>query len=253
MIRFSDRVESFEYEPDSPPPPNTEAADRHRRETILDFDRKRYLTNMKRLFESSKDTTVVFGNLGRHPHLLTYYVDLCTNEDVSIHCRWETHSPYQDTRATDVVLRLEPDFDEIVEKPPQSQKLFVFTSHLSFSISEDHAIVVCHAGGRRIPNIVQDPPQYTFYPDVLHDRRLPIPPANSVVRVDVSQTRSKIECYLKLLNAIEVLRDHSIVLKLPDDAMSFDRELRRSKNRLGRLGHGVDKTYFFKPLWRRTE
>ncbi|GBO07460.1 hypothetical protein AVEN_202729-1 [Araneus ventricosus] len=245
MIRFSNRDNIFEYEADSPPPPNNDALDRLRCETILGFECKQYLKDIKSLFESPSNLTVVFGNLGRHPYLLTYYLDMCVDYDVSIQCRWDTHSPYQDDRTCNVIVRLEPDFDEIIEKLPSVRKLFVFTSHANFIVREKYKFIVLHVGSMENPIVVNDTPHYVFRPDVLHYRRLQLPPESSTVLVDISETHSKIECYLKILNAIEVLRGRRLVLKMP--TVSFQRELERSKNHLNRFirNEELEKMYFF--------
>lgn len=236
MIAFSDHVECFEYEAESPKFVDFSAADRFRMESILDFDPKMFLPRIQKLFEScaSNEVTVVYGNLGRHPYLLTYFVDLCFDENVSFECRWDTHSPYQDGQKSTTVIRLEPDFDETVSVPSHARRLIVFSSHAAFRVvgRENYKMMTCHFGQCKVPRCTTGKHDVSFEPDALHVERKRIPDRSCVVQVDVSNSKTLNESYLKLLNAFELLRNHSVVVRFPENFKYLMPILTASKRRL---------------------
>ncbi|GFT26023.1 uncharacterized protein NPIL_16961 [Nephila pilipes] len=119
-----------------------ESMDRCRGEyASLQMNPKTQLSKALDLFNQcrTKDVTIVFGNLGRHPLILTYFLDYCftAQESVGIVAHWSTHSPYQvkpPISSLDFLFFVEPYFGFGVQKPDNVKHLIVLTSHLSLSL-----------------------------------------------------------------------------------------------------------------------
>ncbi|GFX70539.1 uncharacterized protein TNCV_875131 [Trichonephila clavipes] len=119
-----------------------EGADRLRGEfNSLQMHPKTQLSKAVQLFHQcrSKEVTVVYGNLGRLPLILTYFLDYCfsAQESVAVIANWEINSPYQvkhSISSVNFMILVEPYFGSVVQKPSYVKHLIVFTSHLSPSL-----------------------------------------------------------------------------------------------------------------------
>ena len=159
----------------------------------------------------NRDISIVLGNLGRQPHLLNYYLDMCFHpeETIKVNCDYDLSIDYQtqDEKEADFLIRVEPYLGYTVRKDPSVKHLVVLTSHLS----------LCYWGGEiesdylYLSNIdVSRPPDFNlqpaglFKPPLFHQRvygeNLP-----DTVLLDVSDSKTAHEAYLRLLTGREII------------------------------------------------
>ena len=172
-VRFNDNVTRFEYED----LPNSDLSlyDRAREEPRHIWYLIR-MASVQDLLENvcrRRSTTVVYGNLGIYPKLLSYYLDLsfknehhisirvggkAANVNDSIYERekverwWENliKDYYFDDNVSkcDVLFWIEPDFDAYVQRPHRASRMIVLTSHLLLGgIDSEETFVTAHHVG----------------------------------------------------------------------------------------------------------
>lgn len=154
----------------------------------------------------TSSTFVVFGNLGRQPHLLNYFLDLCIRHDetVRVVCRWDIPIAYRDRPPLDFLIVVEPHFGYTVHKPPDVQHLIVFSSHLYMNTPTCTKFYCLHLSSQKVP----DPPQQhvpalkSFHPPLFHDT--PIQLHKHPVVLDLTPCSTAHEAYLRFLTGREI-------------------------------------------------
>lgn len=216
----------------------THAFDRARfKNRIKEFESK--VTTMNSLEDLLKEyikpnkSTIVLGNLGRRPSTIIYYMKmLFWDLNVTIQSKWEKEL---ETKC-DVLIWLEPEFEQQIEKPSYAQCMIVFTSHLHFNYSGN--VIGYHLGNpcthydrlikkksQTIADFKESIKKWNHYtvndeyiislntslkksliltPDVIQSTFIEIP-RNSHVVVDLQNGRDSHEQYMCLLNSFEVL------------------------------------------------
>lgn len=211
-----------------------------------EFLKKPYteLDRMRNLISSwrKNDISVVFGNLGRQPILLSYYLDLCfSHEDyVIIQSQWSVSSEYQRKRVknADFVIYMEPCFGFTVHKYPSVKHLVILTSHLDLSLYENNDVQFyqLHLSNDKIENFPDSTltDYEVFVPPIFHEKvyhELP-----DKILLDVSNSMSAHEAYLRFLTGKEIIRKKPFKLRMKERDRKYLKEcLRRSKQRVTKL------------------
>lgn len=177
---------------------------------------KSQLERMHQLIASwrNRDISIVFGNLGRQPFLLHYYLDLCIGceEKVKIFCDWDLSSEYQTANAHDVdfLIHVEPHFGFTIHRQPTVKHLVVLTSHLSLCYWDSDYIEYdyLHLSDIRTTNLPDSRLENCtrFKPPIFHTQALEASLPRAVL-LDVSRSRTAREAYLCLLTGREIVRD----------------------------------------------
>lgn len=172
---------------------------------------KRELTQVNKLISSwrNQEISIVFGNLGRQPYLLDYYLDLCFSheEKVGIKCQWKIPSNYQDEDHSDFLILIEPYFESGILKPESVKHLVVLTSHLSLNYSSDAELYYLHLSGNKHENL-PDPTLEdckSFKPPKFHAKLYQSLP--NMVLLDVTAAKNAHQAYLKILTGKEIIRN----------------------------------------------
>lgn len=241
-VHFTSKAPTFFHFAPSPPLENThtvhEAYQRRTVERTLLNHPHSQLETMRRLIASWREDriSVVFGNVGRQPFLLTYFLDLCigADETVRVVCDWPlaVAAPYQVPftpdhspvpTPTDFLIRVEPPFGWTLHHPPNVQHLVVLTSHLSLCYwgGEEERIqfYYLHLANRPSSKKEKAPPSaaaaematsISFRPSVFHEQVLPDVVLPGEVLLDVSETRTAHEAFLRWLTGHETLRQRTV-------------------------------------------
>lgn len=173
-------------------------------------------------FAKDKNTTIVFGDMGRNPAHLSYTIDVCFGLDKEVRIfseYWESlnvHPSYEDdgTRC-DILLYVEPKFGATIFKPIYADHFIVFTSHLNLRILDtNYRIATIHIGNRdKLPRnwrgfveCCEDEKShdFTFKPTLFHFNHVDIP-NNATVCADLTKCNTSHEAYLCFLNVRDVL------------------------------------------------
>lgn len=226
-VQFAD-AHTFYFHPDPFLDANVLRASLHRRsvETALLRQPGAHLDAVRRLIASWREhpVSVVYGNLGRQPFLLTYYLDLCfgPEEVVRVTCDWPLASDYYHPtppdEPVDFWVVVEPYFGYTVHKTPQARHLIVLTSHLNLSYSRKDAryyfLNLSNVRTTRLPdpNLRQPEP---FRPPVFHHQnyagRLP-----DAILLDVSEAPCAHEAYLRALTGREMIGRRPYQIRMSD-------------------------------------
>lgn len=209
--------------------------------------RKPSLNQVQDVFDQCRihPISIVFGNMGRQPRLLDYYLDLyfTSSETVGVKAQWPTGSPYEIEKSTestiseaevDFLFVLEPYFGYTIVKPTRVAHLVVFSSHLCLvspntceryfflQVAPHHRIAIPTELSYTVP---WTPP--VFYDD--SSSQMPMQPKH--VMIDVTSARCAHEAYLRCLTGRELLSDrpHSIDIK-KEHQETLNRQLERSRN-----------------------
>lgn len=185
------------------------------------------------------DISIVFGNLGRQPALLNYYLDLCFThaDDIIIKCSWKIPSEYQKKRIkkTDFLIYIEPPFGFTVHKYHSVKHLVILTSHLDLSLNEDDGMQFyqLHLSNDKTENL-PDPTltdYEVFVPPIFHEKLyLDLP---DKVLLDVTCSKSAHEAYLRLLTGREIIRKKPFTIQMNERDSEYLKDcLRRSKERV---------------------
>ncbi|GFS82730.1 uncharacterized protein TNCV_4416911 [Trichonephila clavipes] len=219
-----------------------EGVDRLRGEfNSLQMHPKTQLSKAVQLFYQcrSKEVTVVYGNLGRLPLILTYFLDFCfsAQESVAVIANWEINSPYQvkhPISSVDFMILVEPYFGYVVQKPSYVKHLIVLTSHLSLSLASCQ-VKRLHVGASAsdICPITSSDPATLLHPPIFHDGKANQVPLKGLVQLDVTQSKSAHEAFLRMLTGHEMLRNRPYTLKIsPRDEQRLKIHLRINRVRL---------------------
>lgn len=187
-------------------------------EQCLLKDPKTQLDHMINLVAAwrTRPVSVVFGNLGRQPHLLDYYLDLCMGpeEKVKVVCDWELPTAYQTSvgKGSDFLICVEPYFGYPLLRDPTVQHLVVLTSHLCLEPPEEETgYYELYLSDSPLPD-PQEPATAAaavpFTPPLFHTQLVDdsIPPPDEAVLLDVSGAKSAREAFLRLLTGHEMIR-----------------------------------------------
>lgn len=201
------------------------------------------------------DTSIVFGNLGRQPYLLDYYLDMCFSyrEEVNVTCRWKLQSPYQIEsleKEVDFLFIVEPNFGDTIKKPPRAKHLVVLTSHLNLSASDrDRKYDYLHlTSNRKYAPPRSDLREGTeIKPPIFHDRRInSLPKKHKPVFLDVRNSESANEAYLRLLTGKEIIRKRPYKILMDDrDREILNRILPETERKIEELGFIPWKNIFY--------
>lgn len=220
-VRFKDKIKKFE----------------------LKYTKMNSVQQLLEKYITPNKSTIVFGNLGRRPSLLIYYFNMLFKDlDVTIRSRWITDLE----TCTDVLVWLEPEFGQIIEKPSHANCMIVFTSHLHLNYSDD--VVGYHLGD---PCTRYEPLMKKKRFDLQHWPSLkkcivlkPEPfqfvyreiPKDSHVIVNLTHCRDSHETYVCLMNSFDVLNyyeSHVIVwFILFNPTIKFDNDMHMCNEKL---------------------
>lgn len=159
------------------------------------------------------EISVVFGNLGRQPYLLNYYLDMCfgSQEDINVICRWNLNSNYQSNdinKSCDFLFLVEPVFGFTILKPLCVKHMIVLTSHLHLHVSNpSHKYFLMHLSNSRYGTLQPDLRNSTIYKPPIYigqydENIIPVGP----VVLDLRESKSANEAYLRLLTGKELIR-----------------------------------------------
>lgn len=224
-----------------------ESTERTRLERLVHVAYPRKLSTFKQMVESwrQNETNVLFGNLGRQPYLLNYFLDLCFgyNESVKIQCQWKLPSGYQtndDDEPLDFLILVEPYFGYSIQKPPHVKHLVVLTSHLDLYIPDPLNFHVLHLS-RRLPL-----PQTmlrnctVFKPPIFHLRPTFLEHVRAVL-LDVTDSPSAHEAYLRILTGREICNTLPVQLELSErDRNIIRHSVLVTKKRIEERSHSSD-------------
>lgn len=162
---------------------------------------QQYMTSVQNLLEDvcrRQPVTVIYGNLGRYPKLIQYYIDVIYPTDEAITFRIGTNhvdvsstdeemegfksliENYEEKTPCDMLFWIEPRWGVTVERPRWARRLIVLSSHLRLEIpnTEKARVVAFHVGNAfdvesfvkipRLRNYVRSPNgfDYSFVPDL---------------------------------------------------------------------------------------
>lgn len=172
------------------------------------------LANIKSLVASWRnyDVSVVFGNLGRQPHLLTYYLDLCFSheDDIALFCDWDLPSVYKTKRVrkADFLIHVEPYFGYTVQKYPSVKHVVVLTSHLYLELPDTKNVQFCELHlsdetATRAPDPNLETRQ-VFKPPIFHLDCSHVLGRRGIL-LDVTDAASAHEAYLRILTGREIV------------------------------------------------
>ncbi|GBN13095.1 hypothetical protein AVEN_257678-1 [Araneus ventricosus] len=194
------------------------------------------------------DITVIFGNLGRNPFLLTYFLDFAftSQESVGLFSEWDVDSPYQikpPFPTLDFLFIIEPYFGYSVVKLPHVKHLVVMTSHLVLNLpschmtklylTPPHEILPCSSSS-----------SVSFTPPVFHDGKINQIPPKMRVNVDVTDVKSAHEAYLRFLTGREMASDRLITVQMsPRNHKHICKNIEKSREKAVILGWREDWIY----------
>lgn len=219
----------YEYERPQSPPTDAEcvreSAERSSLEKSIIERPYTHLERMHSLIASwrTRDISVVFGNLGRQPFLLNYYLEICFgNEDrIKIVCESQLSSDYQtqDDTDADFLILVEPYFGFSIQKHPTVKHLVILTSHLSLhywgtdTIEYDYLYLTDSA----IPNL-HDPHLQDctpFKPPVFH-LQVQKDVLPETVLLDVSGSKTAREAYLRVLTGRDIIQNKPFKIQMDE-------------------------------------
>lgn len=202
----------------------------HRKRMEQSVFRKPYteLGRFQRMVASWRkhDACIVFGNLGRQPYLLNYYLDMCFSyqEEVNLKCRWKFQSHYQVETTVekdiDFLFVVEPPFGFTIKKSPRVKHLVILTSHLNlFAIDRDRRYYYLHLASKRnhVPPYNDLLEGVEFKPPIFHDETRGSLPDGPIF-LDVRNSKTANEAYLRLLTGKEMIgpRPYKILMNNRD-------------------------------------
>lgn len=218
-VKFSKIISVYYY------PAKTEVndyyySDRQRNEPNV-VNKHDYKYNVIEIFKETleKGTLIVLGNLGRHPSILEYYLDVYDSTiKTKIRSHWWKNlnidlSYKDDGTPCDLLILVEPLINEIIIKPVYAKSLLILTS---FTLK--NTILPKHFYLGNIENIskiikkyspVKLSNAYTFKCPIVFDYRIPFF-TESYVNFHVSRYSSKQEIFLCIANFIDYIANLKI-------------------------------------------
>lgn len=169
-----------------------------------------------------KGSLVVFGNLGRHPYLLEYYLDIYFDSTKIVHIRsfWWNHinidSNYRDDKSPcDMLILLEPLPYERINHVSYAKSILVLTSFQYYYPSNYPTKSLYLGNNRNIMKIlkrythVKNSNIYHFTPQLFCNYRIPFFNKPNVF-MKISHYQSKNEIFLYILNMIDFISNLNI-------------------------------------------
>lgn len=158
------------------------------------------------------DVSIVFGNLGRQPHLLNYYLDLCFSheDDIILFCDWDLPSNYKTKRIrnADFLIHVEPYFGYTVQKYSGVKHVVILTSHLYLELPDVENVQFCelHLSNETVYNLPNPNLENckVFKPSIFHLDHSHFFESQAIV-LDVTDAKSAHEAYLRLLTGREII------------------------------------------------
>lgn len=204
---------------------------------------KTELERVKRMITSWRkhDTCIVFGNLGRQPYLLNYYLDLCFGhqEDLQVYCSWPIDTPYRvetTNQPSDFLFIVEPLFGSTIKKPSLTKHLVVLTSHLNLDVVATYKTYYCYHLSSYKNQIAATPDLISntkFKPPIFHEK-IVVP--DGPVILNVSESDSANEAYLRLLTGKELIRHRPFkILMTERDRVNLKTYFSQTKRMLATL------------------
>lgn len=211
------------------------------------------LGRIKRIISSWRkyDISIVFGNLGRQPHLLNYYLDFCFGHQENIHlfCRWKLDSNYQTKNVCencDFLFLVEPPFGHAILKRPQVKHLVVLTSHLNLIVTEPNTqYYYLHLSGKtHLPPNDNLENGEVFKPPIFHENLHNLP--NGPIFLDVRKSKSANEAYLRLLTGKEMISKRPFKILIDDhDRKIIQMSLRVTERKLQKRNYSSWDKFFY--------
>lgn len=171
-------------------------------------------SRVRQTFETCRfhDITIIFGNLGRNPLMLTYFLDLIFSyrETIAIQTKWKWKTPYNNINGNDIttdcdyLFCIEPYFGFCVLPIPNVKHLIVLTSHLSLKWPRQSCVLPLYVGEpiRQLPTPrIKDP---LFRPPLYHQEKIQI--FQDRVVLDVTRSKTAHDAYLRMLTGREMAR-----------------------------------------------
>lgn len=190
-----------------------------RERSVLDQP-KTQLDKMYKLVDSwrKQPISIVFGNLGRQPHLLQYYLDMCfgSEEEIKIFCKWNP-SQRKRSKNTDFLIHIEPYFGCTVYKDPSVKHLVILTSHLNLNCWGRIKFDYLQLSNSAIAQPSLNEPKHCdpFKPPIFHTD--PVQMESEEILLDVSESKSACEAYLRLLTGREIIRNRPFKMRFYGD------------------------------------
>lgn len=201
-------------------------------ETFLNCKPRNELLKFQNLLKSVKQQkmAIIFGNLGRHIQLLTFFMDFCFQHDdvVAVVSKWKTNSPYQCDMQfdCDVLFLIEPSFKECLNVCDFNAKhVIVLTSHLNLIVSKDTPILYYQIGNPEQYKCLAILPTKAvrFIPPVLYDSKLDLfkGKTQQPICIKLTKCESVHETYLRLLTGKEMVGSNPYYVQMSKDHRSF--------------------------------
>lgn len=226
-VTFSRCVRVFVYDPE---PATAESFGGRRTEPNI-VDRGAFAGDVRNLFREAmeKDVFVVYGNLGRHPYLLEYYLDVCleSTRTVRIRSSWWNEirmdgSFRDDASACDLLILVEPSAHEVVHPVAYAKSILVLTSlrryppcypSKSLYLGENQNILNILNRYTREPKSGN----YRMHPQIFCNDRIPFF-EEATVEMKLSKPKSTDENRLCILNLIDSISN----LKIENWTVDFE-------------------------------
>lgn len=188
------------------------------------IDKHYYKSKVFEIFHETleKGILIVLGNLGRHPYLLEYYLDIYFNSTEIVHiCSswWNNINidlNYRDDKShCDMLIILEPLSYKIINEITYAKSILVLTS-FPYNNPANYPIKSLYLGNYR--NVLKILRLYThdknsdiyhFTPQLFCNSRIPFFNEPNVL-MKISHYQSKNELYLYILNMIDLISNLNI-------------------------------------------
>jgi hypothetical protein len=162
------------------------------------------------------DVNVVFGNLGRQPYLLDYFLDLCFSheETIQVHCDFDIPSNYNVSYAKhiDFLIIIEPFFGYSVQKSPHVEHIIVLCSHMSLNLPKRTKFRFLHLSSFKHQSVPEPEIKNAihFKPPMFHLNQICL--QNEAICLDVTKSETAHEAYLRILTGREVCGKNRVMI-----------------------------------------
>lgn len=222
-VTFSKLVNVFIYNPESRNEVAEHFSDTQRNEPNI-IDKHYYKSKVFEMFDETleKGILIVLGNLGRHPYLLEYYLDVYFDSTKIVHiCSswWNNINmdlTYQDDKSPcDMLIILEPLSYSIIKEATYAKSILVLTS-FPYANPTNYPIKSLYLGNyQNVLKILglhtndENSDIYHFTPQLFCNSRIPFFNEPNVL-MKISHYQSKNELYLYILNMIDLISNLNI-------------------------------------------
>jgi len=171
------------------------------------------MSKLQNLFDSFRkfDVTLVFGNLGRQPELLHFFLRLCFPASVKICVSFPKYFkglsnsyPVTDGSPFDFLFIVEPEFGYTILKPERVHHVVVLTSHLILNTpGNNEQDKLLHLGSTNLDEGLTKRTRTWKSPLFCSQQDMCI---QGQFQLDVSSCKTAHEAYLRLLTGRQLLR-----------------------------------------------